>query len=88
MAKALISWGWIQESEIRDRRQIGLGIAAAIEQAIEDDPIVGYYGRARRKDHRPSERVEIAPCILTLNLAWRAPVTTSWTPSPTFETWL
>jgi hypothetical protein len=47
MAKALVGWGWIREDEIRDRRQIGLGIAAGIAQAIEDDPIVGYYLKKR-----------------------------------------
>jgi hypothetical protein len=31
----------------RDRKQIGAGIAAGIEQAIEDDPIVGYYLKRR-----------------------------------------
>jgi hypothetical protein len=47
MVTALVSWGWIQKDEIRDRRQIGSGIAAGIEQAIEDDPIVGYYLKKR-----------------------------------------
>jgi hypothetical protein len=47
MAKALVGWGWIREDETRDRKQIGAGIAAGIEQAIEDDPIVGYYLKRR-----------------------------------------
>jgi hypothetical protein len=45
MVKALVGWGWIQEDEIRDRKQIGAGIAGALEHAIEDE-IAGWYLRA------------------------------------------